>query len=200
MQHGIKRVAGEGQRARHVVQERRGAERQVQQKMQFLQPVAHTENLPQLPETAGGQSVPVRQAHVLLLQSAHQCPHPVQVLRVPRIEPAVAFQHPGVGGAVHLIRVMPEGGQAARDQCFRQALRGDGQVGRHAEPTETLPQHTPPFHAQGLTDKLRVAHDGVGPEALQVGSLCLRRPAREGPDRRGPTGAALIQQQDPEVL
>ena len=118
--------------------------------------------------------------------------------------PPVAFRHDRIGDPVHVVSGGVEAGKAAADQRLADPLWREGQVRDRAEAAEALAQHGPGLVPdQPPPDQFRVTDDRVGPEVGQVVGL---RPGAAQPGqgvpggRRGPAGAALVQQQHPVVI
>jgi hypothetical protein len=110
----------------------------------------------------------------------------------------------GVGGPVDVVGVGVQRGQAAGDQGGGEAFGGGGEVGHRAEAAEALAEDGPGGAAGDAgADRLAVADDRVGTEAAEVGGLFGGAPAqrkRLPVGGSGVAGAALVQEQDAELL
>jgi hypothetical protein len=122
------------------------------------------------------------------------------VVRVALVIAPVALQNPLVGRAIDVVDVPSDRRQPAGDERLAQPLGRDREVGHDAEAAEALAEDAPALHAELGADGLGVADDRVGAEVLQVVGLLGGGEAGQRADRRGATGAALVEHQDAEVL
>ncbi|BAS08858.1 hypothetical protein AHiyo4_22800 [Arthrobacter sp. Hiyo4] len=128
--------------------------------------------------------------------------HCPAVLRVPAEVLGVAGGNARERGAVDVVGMAGERRKSARDESLLQPVRGKRQVRQRAESAVALAVDAPGAGAERRADELRVGHDGISTEMLEVCSLCLGRSARgqRVPVKGGrQAGTALVQHQDPEV-
>lgn len=212
MDEGVERVGRVGEEALDLFLERvgelrtlRGADEGVLQ--QVVQPVtalAAAEEDAEGLEGLDGQAVAVRQGDVAGEEMVGDTTGPFDVLRIAGVVRGDLALHTRVGGPVDVVGVGVEGGQTAGDDGGGEALGGEGQIGRGAETAEALAQDGPGGAAGHLgADRLAVADDGVGSEAGQVvglfgGTAAQRQRLTVG--RCGVAGAALVEQEDAELL
>jgi len=164
-----------------------------------LRAFAPAEHVAQLAKPAAGEPVPARQPHVLRVESPTERDHAVAVVGIALVVLPVPVQSGPIGRGVDVVGGPSHRRHAARDQRLAQALRRDRQVRHRAEAAEALAQDAPPPHAELAPNPFGVAHYRVGAEMLQVAGLLLWTHPRQGADRAGATGAALVEHQHAEV-
>jgi hypothetical protein len=172
--------------------------------VQLLEPVAHAECVAELLQPLDRERVPRGEQNGVRGQVVRHGVPTVEVGGVAVEEPRAAVAHPFVRRRVDLVRPAVQRGQATRDQDLLATLRRDRQVGHGAEAAVALPEDRPRRRThERRPQRLRVAHDRVGPKVREVVGLLLRR-AEPGEGLTGgwcrPAGAALVQQQHPVVL
>jgi hypothetical protein len=196
----VERVARKRMRRLDVVEERARAERQLEDVVQTLCAGAHAEQLAELTEAAAGQSVSRGQVHILGGQAFQDRANAVVVLRIARVERAVLLPDALVRRAVDVVGMPLQRRQAARDVRARETFGGARKICHDAEAAEALAEHAPALDAELAPDRLRVEDNRVGAEMREVLGLLLRGHAGEVAGGSGTTGAALVEQQHPELL
>ena len=119
------------------------------------------------------QSVSGREPDVLGFEPLGDLADAVAVLGIPLVVGVVLRADALVGLAVDVVRVTVERRQAARDERLGEPFRRERQVRDHAEAAEALAEDAPFLDPELPADRLRVAHDRVGPEVRQVLGLFL---------------------------
>src|SRR3954469_2118269 len=150
------------------MEEHRGVGRVVEQVVEALRAVAHTEHRAELPEATWSEAIARRQQQLFALETRVQCPHAVEVVRVARIEAPVALADALVRRAVHVVRRTADWRQTSGEVRLAQPLGRDREVRARAEAAEALPEDAPALAPERLADPFRVSHDRVGTVQLQV--------------------------------
>lgn len=155
-------------------------------------------------ERLGREDVAVRQDGVVLGDVSDDPPGLFDILRVAGVVGGDLAFDAGVRGAVDVVGTTVEQGQAAGDQYGAQSLGRGGEIADGAEAAEALAEEGPRGAAGDLApDDLAVPHDVVGPEVGEVVGLLpgvTARRERLAVDGRGEAGAALVEEEHPEVL
>ncbi len=182
------------------MQERRRAERQLDDVVELLVPVAHPEQVAELAEAPGRQRVAARQADVLGLQALEDREHAAAILRIALVVGAVPVDHPPVRGPVDVVRVAVERRQPAGDERLGEPFRRLREVVDDAEPAEALAEHAPALDLELAADQLRVTDDRVGSEVRQVLGLLLRAHPGQVADGSGAARPALVEEEQAVVV
>ena len=129
-----------------------------------------------------------------------QVDHPAAILGIALVVSLRPVADPFVCRPVDVVDGLLHGRHSSGDEDFLQALWGEGEVRRRAEPTEALAQDAPAIHSHLRTYVLRIPDDGIGSEVTEVFRLSLGSIPGKRADRGGTAGSSLIQQQNPEVF
>jgi hypothetical protein len=155
-------------------------------------------------EGLDGEAVAVRQGHLVVEEMVGDTAGALGVLRVAGVVRGDLALDARVGGAVDVVGVGVEGREATGDHRGAEAFGGGGEVVHRAEAAEALAEDGPGGAAgEPGADRLAVADDRVGAEVREVAGLLGRAAAqREGlaVGGCGVAGAALVQEQDTELL
>jgi hypothetical protein len=125
------------------VEERRRAERQLEDVMEQLEPRGVPEPHAELGEPAARQPIAIRQAHVLVVEAPADIARTVPVIRVAGIEALERRLGLPVCRGVDVVSGPPDGCQPTGDQGLAEALRRERQVGQRREAAEALAEHGP---------------------------------------------------------
>ncbi len=149
------------------------------------------------------EHVAVREPQLTGPRQVERAPHPVVGGRELRVEPLALGLHDLERGGVDLVGRDAHRCQPAGDVDAVEALGVRREVGQRGEAAERLAEQAPPLDAEVLAQQLEVAHDRVRPEVGEVRRLLGHRPTGDllgAADRCRQPGAALVEQQQPEVL
>ncbi len=208
----VEGVSGEGEGGAGAFQEGVGEGRSggggdegvLQQVVELVAAVASAEEDAEGLEGLDRQDVAAGEFGRLLREVGGDPAGPLDVHRVTGVVGRVLALDARVGGAVDVVGGGGQRREAAGDQGGGEALGCAGEVPDRAEAAEALAQYGPGRAArESGSDRLGVAHDGVGAEVREVFGL-LGGGAAQGQrlpvQRGGQAGAALVQQQHPVVL
>ena len=99
-------------------------------------------------ESSGAEPLPRGQGFVRVVEVVRDLPDPVVGPRHLGKELFLPERELGVGGAVHIVNRVGDGGQATGEEGLGNRLRVGGQVGGDAEPAEALAEQGPLFDPQ----------------------------------------------------
>lgn len=115
----------------------------LQEEVELVAAVAGAEQDAERLEGLGGQQVAAGEFHRLLQQVGGDAAGALHVLRVAGVVRLVLAGDTGIGGAVDVVGVGVEGGEAAGEQGGGDAFGGGGEVGGGAEAAEALAEDGP---------------------------------------------------------
>ncbi len=136
--------------------------------------IAHAQRGPELAESPPGQPVARRKPEVFLVEALVQVDHAAAILGIALVVSLRPVADPFVCGPVDVVDELLHGRHSSGDEDFLQAVWGEGEVGRRAEPTEALTQDAPAIHSHLRTYVLGIPDDGIGSEVTEVFRLSLR--------------------------